>query len=68
MSNGVMRQPIPANSRADAIIKFVRDNEEMINAANTLRVEMNFNGAEMVVKAERGFKVAGEFSIRGSPG
>lgn len=63
MSGGPARQAIPAKDRVEAIIKFVKDNAEMINAANTLRVEMNFNGAEMVVKAERGFKVAGEFVI-----
>ncbi len=68
MNTGPARQPIAAKSRAEAIIQFVRDNAEMINAANTLKVEMNFNGAEMVVKAERGFKVAGEFTIRAAPG
>ena len=36
-----------------------------INAANTLKMELNFNGAEMVVKAERGFRVSGEYRTAG---
>lgn len=63
------RQPVYSKSRAEAIKKFIDENAEMINAANTLKIEINCNGAEFVVKAERGFKVAGEYTlVRPAPG
>ena len=65
MGNAPARQPIPARDRVEAIIQFIRENADMINAANTLKMELNFNGAEMVVKAERGFRVSGEYRTTG---
>lgn len=62
-SAGPARQPIAARSRAEAIKQFIDDNAEMVNAANTLRIEINCNGAELVVKAERGFKVSEAYRI-----
>lgn len=58
------RQPIPAKDRVEAIKKFLDDNADTVNAANTLKIEINCNGAELVVKAERGFKVSGEYTVR----
>jgi len=57
------RETISANSRVEAIVAFVRANAETIDALGTLRVEFNFNGNNMVAKAERGFVIKETYRV-----